>query len=79
MEAKIVVVDDAEKTSLWISRRELRIIQCIQEGCNNKEIADELGIAEKTVETHRHNILKRLGCRNAPHLITVLFRQGILS
>lgn len=79
MEDKIVVKKAEEKSSLYISERELEIVRSIQKGHNNKEIAEELDIAEKTVEAHRHRMLKRLGCRNASQLITVLFRQGILS
>ena len=79
MEDKIVIRELGEKSSLWISRRELLIVESIQEGLNNKEIGSKLGITEKTVETHRHNILKRLRCRNSSQLITKLFRNQLIT
>lgn len=68
-----------EKSAFWISTQELKVVENIQEGFTNREIADKLGITERTVETHRHNILKRLDCRNMSQLLTILFRQGIIT
>lgn len=79
MDRKILVREMPEKSPFWISRQELKIVESIQEGFTNKEIAERLGLTERTVETHRHNILKRLDCRNTAQLLTVLFRQGIIS
>jgi len=44
-----------------LGRREIEIMKLIKLGKLNKEIADELEIAQSTVETHRKNICKKLG------------------
>ena len=43
-----------------LSDREHEILQLVAQGLRNKEIADKLGIAEKTVKNHVSNILKAL-------------------
>ena len=52
--------DEAEGELLVLSDREQEILQLVALGLRNKEIADKLGIAEKTVKNHVSNILKAL-------------------
>lgn len=53
--------DDTDDTELFIlSDRESEILDLIAKGLRNKEIARDLGIAEKTVKNHVSNILKAL-------------------
>jgi DNA-binding NarL/FixJ family response regulator len=47
-----------------LTPRELEILQCIARGASNREIAQELFIAEKTVRNHVTNILSRLNLRD---------------
>lgn len=46
-----------------LTRRELQVMELIAEGCTNKDIAVQLGIAIHTVKTHVHNLLLKLGLR----------------
>lgn len=62
-----------------ISRRETEIVQMMSLGYNSKQIGELLYISEQTVQTHRKNIIKRLGLRNSNHLITWAFRENMLS
>jgi DNA-binding NarL/FixJ family response regulator len=55
-----------------LSLREIEIIKLIKEGLSSKEIAGSLGIAVRTVEVHRHNILKKLGLKNTASLINFI-------
>lgn len=55
-----------------LSMREVEIIKYIKQGLLSKEIADELHISTKTVEVHRHNILKKLNLRNVAALINYI-------
>ena len=52
--------NEAEGELLVLSDREHEILQLVAQGLRNKEIADKLGIAEKTVKNHVSNILKAL-------------------
>lgn len=79
MDGEIVLKEDLQETTLGVSALELRIIKAIAKGKTSKEIAKEWGKSFKTVETQRHNMLKRLGCNNMPHLINMCWEQKILS
>lgn len=52
-----------------ISRREKQILALIAEGRKNKDMAEELCISIKTVESHRFNLMKKLGSHNVVSLI----------
>ena len=56
-----------------LSTRELEIFKCIGLALSSKEIASRLDISERTVETHRRNICRKLGVRGA-----ALMRQAAL-
>lgn len=55
-----------------ITNRELEIINLIREGSSSKEIASRLFISLRTVEVHRHNILKKLKLKNTASLINYI-------
>ncbi len=52
-----------------LTNRELQIINLIKEGQSSKEIAAHLNISLKTVEVHRHNVLRKLKLKNAAALV----------
>ena len=60
-----------------LSKRELEVIRYIRDGLTSKEIADILCIASKTIEVHRHNILKKLGVKNSAGLIQLINNHGL--
>lgn len=55
-----------------LTDRELQIIQQIKEGLSSKEIAKHFSISLKTVEVHRHNILKKLKLKNSAALVNFM-------
>jgi two-component system invasion response regulator UvrY len=55
-----------------LSLREIEIIKLIKEGLSSKEIADRLHISARTIEVHRHNILKKLKLKNTAALINFI-------
>lgn len=59
-------VDDSEKKELTM--KEIEIVKLISKGLTSKDIADQLFVSPRTVETHRHNILKKLDLPNAAQL-----------
>jgi DNA-binding NarL/FixJ family response regulator len=65
----------ALEKSPTVTKRELDIIRLVSEGLRNKEIADKLGISEKTVKAHMHSVFKKL---NVEHRLQVaLYSLGI--
>jgi DNA-binding NarL/FixJ family response regulator len=55
-----------------LSLREIEIIKLIKEGLSSKEIGSRINIATRTVEVHRHNILKKLKLKNTSSLISFI-------
>ncbi|MFN3281311.1 MAG: response regulator transcription factor [Tabrizicola sp.] len=51
-----------------LSAREVEVMNLILEGQLNKQIADRLGIAMRTVEVHRSRVLQKTGARNSVEL-----------
>jgi DNA-binding NarL/FixJ family response regulator len=59
-----------------LSDREMQIVRALKEGLSSKEIAAELSISLKTVEVHRHNVLKKLKLKNTVSLINFINSQA---
>ncbi len=59
-----------------LSLREMEIIELIKQGQSSKEIAAQLNITLKTVEVHRHNILKKLNLKNTAALVNFINDSG---
>ena len=59
--------------------REVAVIRLLAEGKANKEIAAELGITTRTVETHRARIMLKLGLHSLTELIHYAIRREIFS
>jgi DNA-binding NarL/FixJ family response regulator len=55
-----------------LSAREMEIVSYVKKGYSSKEIANILSLAVKTVEVHRHNILKKLNLKNAAALVNLI-------
>ncbi len=59
-----------------LTEREIQIINFIKDGLSSKEIAMILNISLKTVEVHRHNVLKKLKLKNAASLVNFINQAG---
>ena len=59
--------------------REREILQLLAEGKTNKEVANTLNISLYTAETHRGNILQKLGLHSTAELVLYAVRKGIIS
>ncbi len=62
-----------------LSGREREVLQLLAEGMSTKEIASELGVSVKTIETHRAQIAKKLGIRSVAGLTKFAIRTGLTS
>ena len=48
-----------------ISKREREVLKLVGLGTTSKEIAQQLGVCQRTIEVHRTNLMKKLGVNNA--------------
>jgi DNA-binding NarL/FixJ family response regulator len=62
-----------------LSNRELEILPLICNGMKNKEIAEQLFIAERTVENHRKNLFLKTNAKNAYGLIVFAIKNGFIK
>ena len=67
------------KTKVELTERELEILQCIVEEKTTKEIADQLCLSEKTVETHRGNLMLKLEARNIAGMVRKAIMLGLVK
>jgi two-component system, NarL family, response regulator NreC len=62
-----------------LSPRETEVLRLIALGYTSVEIAGQLEISPRTVETHRAHIHEKLGCKTRAELVRHALRQGMLS
>lgn len=62
-----------------LTEREIDIIRLLANELSSNEIAEKLFIAPKTVETHRHNILKKLNVKNTVGIIKYAIKNGLAN
>jgi DNA-binding NarL/FixJ family response regulator len=71
---------DAESDPLaGLTGRQREVLQLIAEGRSTKEIAAVLEVSVKTVETHRAQIMERLGIQDIAGLVRFAIRSGLIS
>ena len=62
-----------------LTPRELDVVKLIAEAHTNKQIAQALHVSEKTVESHRANVLSKLGMRDRVELVRYAIRRGLVE
>jgi DNA-binding NarL/FixJ family response regulator len=62
-----------------LTSREREIVQLLAEGKSSKEVASALGISAKTAETHRANVMRKLGLHNVSELVRYAVRNQIVE
>lgn len=65
--------------SIPLTDREMEVLQLIAEEMSNVEIAEKLFISVRTVDTHRRNLLDKLGVKNTVGLIKYAIKHDLLS
>jgi two-component system response regulator NreC len=72
--------DSARSTaSPLLTARETEVLRLVALGLTNREVADRLCVSEKTVETHRLRICKKLGTRGRAALVSYALELGLLA
>jgi DNA-binding NarL/FixJ family response regulator len=69
-----VTIDPLEK----LSQRERQVLENVASGQTNAEIAAQLGLSRRTVETHRAHMMRKLGLETQADVIRFALRRGLL-
>ncbi len=62
-----------------LTNRETEILKLIAQEYSNAEIADKLFISIRTVDTHRRNLIEKLGAKNTAGLVKYAFKKGLIE
>ena len=62
-----------------LTEREREVLAWLARGLSSRQVAEELDISVRTVETHRANLMQKLGVKSVALLIQVAIREGILE
>jgi DNA-binding NarL/FixJ family response regulator len=62
-----------------LTKRELEVLTLIANGKTNKEVADELFISSKTVDSHKMHILDKLGLKNTAELVKYAIKHNLIT
>jgi two-component system, NarL family, response regulator NreC len=73
------VKHDGSNTYNLLSDREKEVLTLIAKGYSNKEIAEQLVISVKTVETHKGNLMEKLQMKTRPELVEYAVKKGLLG
>jgi DNA-binding NarL/FixJ family response regulator len=64
--------------ALDLTPREAEVLACIAQGCSNREIAEQLHIAEKTVRIHVSSVLDKMGARDRTQATIFALQRGLV-
>ncbi|MFT5053506.1 MAG: DNA-binding NarL/FixJ family response regulator [Oceanospirillaceae bacterium] len=62
-----------------LSKRETEVLSFVAREFSNLEISEKLSMSQRTVETHKRNLIKKLGVRNVVGLVLYAMENGYLS
>jgi DNA-binding NarL/FixJ family response regulator len=71
--------DGAQGPAIPLTPREEEVVKLIAEAYTNQQIAEILHLSEKTVESHRANVLRKLGMRDRVELVRYAIRRGLVE
>jgi len=62
-----------------LTGREREVLRLVADGHSSKEIAELLGVSYKTVETHRTNLMDKVGIHKVSGLVRLAIRDGLVT
>ena len=72
-------LSSSEKPPRALTPREREVLQLLAEGRSSKDMTNQLEVALPTVETHRRQIMDKLGLRTIAELTKYAIREGLTS
>ncbi len=65
--------------TVTLTSREMQVLRGIAKGHTTKRLAQELGLAAPSIETHLHNIFKKLGSSNRGEAVSTALKLGVIT
>jgi two-component system response regulator NreC len=72
-------VNEKETRQKSLSDREMEVFKLFAEGFSNREIAEQLFISVRTVETHKNNIMKKINMKTTVDLVKFAIKNNIIE
>ena len=79
IDSAVRAINEGQKDQPFLTPRERQIIQLVAEGFTNKQVAKALRVSEKTVETHRASLMRKLGINSIIELVRYAVRNNIIQ
>ena len=79
MSAQARDILNAAEDANSLTARELQVLQAIARGQTNQAASEALGISPKTIDTHRTNLMRKLGVRSTASLLVRAMRDGLID
>ena len=73
------MADDSSGPAVPLTNREEEVVKLIAEAHTNTQIAEILHVSQKTVESHRANVLRKLGMHDRVQLVRYAIRRGLVE
>jgi DNA-binding NarL/FixJ family response regulator len=73
------VTKPTETSEANITDRELEVLKLIVNECTNQEIADQLYVSVRTVDSHRRNLLQKTGAKNTAGLVKYALKRNLFD
>lgn len=70
---------DVSQQAESLTTRELQVLQAVARGLTNRAASEALGISSKTIDTHRTNLMRKLGVRSTASLLVRAMRDGLID
>lgn len=71
--------EEGLKYSILLTSREIEILGYMAKGLSSKQIAQQLGVSPRTIETHRVNIMKKLGTNNSAETVALATKLKLIQ
>lgn len=76
---KLIGDDETKVKTTGLSRRQIEVLKGLAKGQSHEEVAKELYISKRTVDSHRQNIIKKLGVKNIAGLVKFAAEHKLLD
>lgn len=76
---KEIKIDDGQNGMEKLSVREEEVFVLLSDGLTAKEVAHRLGVSPKTVESHKYNIMSKLGLKSVAQFTKMAFKRNLIK